>query len=321
MPNRLPPPCPHQRGAAIITALLVVVLAASIATYLLAQQSRALTRTARATERAQVSLYAEPTLDWARAVLFQGRNSTRTGLTDAWAQPIAAQPLFNADGSSNVFASGLMHDDTGKFNLNNLVKGDSTASQDDIDIFKRLLKNLKLNPDLSDAVVDWLDKDSDSRPNGAEDGYYMNLAAPYRTANQPMVQWQELARVRGFDAASMRRLAPFVTALPMRTKINVNTAPIEVIAALSDDISSEDTANLVRLRELPFLSNDDIINRLPSLKKAWPAVSPFVDVKSNYFSVTIAITGEAAAAHQTALLERTQSTTASWPRIIWVQAQ
>ena len=321
MPNKHPHQHPRQRGAAIITALLVVMLAATIATYLLAQQSRALTRTARATERAQVSLYAEPTLDWARAVLFQGRNSTRTALTDTWAQPIAAQPLFNADGSSSVFASGLMHDETGKFNLNNLVKDDRTASQDDIDIFKRLLKNLKLNPDLSDAAVDWLDKDSDTRPNGAEDGYYMNLAVPYRTANVLMVQWQELARVRGFDAAVMRRLAPFVTALPMRTKINVNTAPIEVIAALSNDISGEDTANLVRLRELPFLSNDDIIKRLPSLKKAWPAVSPFVDVKSNYFSVTIAITGEAAAAHQTALLERPQSTPAGWPRIIWVQAQ
>ncbi len=321
MPNKFQHQRPPQRGAAIITALLVVMLAATIATYLLAQQSRALTRTARATERAQVSLYAEPTLDWARAVLFQGRNDTRTALKDPWAQPIAAQPLFNADGSSSVFASGLMHDETGKFNLNNLVKDDRTASQDDIDIFKRLLKKLKLNPDLSDAVVDWLDKDSDTRPNGAEDGYYMNLAVPYRTANVLMVQWQELARVRGVDAAAMRRLAPFVTALPMRTKINVNTAPIEVIAALSDDISGEDTGNLVRLRELPFLSNDDIIWRLPSLKKAWPAVSPFVDVKSNYFSVTIAITGEAAAAHQTALLERTQSTPPDWPRIIWVQAQ
>ena len=322
MPNRLPRQRPHQRGAAIITALLVVMLAATIATYLLAQQSRALTRTARATERAQVTLYAEPTLDWARAVLFQGRNDTRTALTDPWAQPIAAQPLFNADGSSSVFASGLMHDETGKFNLNNLVKDDRTASQDDIDIFKRLLKNLKLNPDLSDAVVDWLDKDSDTRPNGAEDGYYMNLAVPYRTANQPMVQWQELARVRGFDAAIMRRLAPFVTALPKRTKINVNTAPIEVIAALSDDISGEDAAMLVRSREtLPFLTNDDVIQYVPSLKKTWPTISPYVGFKSDYFSVTIAITGEAAAAHQTALLERPQSTPAGWPRIIWVQAQ
>ena len=48
MPNKFQHQRPPQRGAAIITALLVVMLAATIATYLLAQQSRALTRTARA---------------------------------------------------------------------------------------------------------------------------------------------------------------------------------------------------------------------------------------------------------------------------------
>ena len=46
----------HQHGTAIITALLVVLLAASIAAFLLAQRSHALTRTARANERAQATL-------------------------------------------------------------------------------------------------------------------------------------------------------------------------------------------------------------------------------------------------------------------------
>ena len=41
-----------QHGTAIITALLVVMLATSVAVFLLAQQSHALTRTARAAERA-----------------------------------------------------------------------------------------------------------------------------------------------------------------------------------------------------------------------------------------------------------------------------
>ena len=86
-----------QHGAAIITALLVVMLAATIATYLLAQQSRALTRTARATERTQVALYATPTLDWARAVLYEARNNSFDAATQAWAQPIAAQPLLSGD--------------------------------------------------------------------------------------------------------------------------------------------------------------------------------------------------------------------------------
>ena len=133
-----------QQGVAIITALLVVMLAATIAAFLLAQQSRALTRTARATERAQVSLYVAPTLDWARAVLQESQKASYTAATQAWAQPIAAQPLINAAGDAAVFASGVMRDEAGKFNLNNLVKLDQTASEEDIALFKRLLKNLNL---------------------------------------------------------------------------------------------------------------------------------------------------------------------------------
>jgi len=325
----------HQGGAAIITALLVVMLAATIATYLLSQQSRALTRTARATERAQVTLYAEPTLDWARAVLFDSlNNSIYVALKQPWAQPVAAQPLVSAAGGAAggavggtvggavVIASGLIHDEAAKFNLNNLVKADKTASADDIEIFKRLLKNLKLNPDLSDAVVDWLDDDNEPRPHGAEDGYYLSLASPYRTANQPMVQWQELGRVRGFDAVTLRRLAPYITALPTRTKVNLNTASPELIAALFPDLSVEDTAELIRRRMLtPFQNADGATNKKPSLTKALSTFDQVADVTSQYFSVSVAITGDAAAAHQTVLLDCTETKKGSWPRIIWVQAQ
>lgn len=313
----------YQRGAAIITALLVVMLAATIATYLLSQQSRALTRTARATERAQVTLYAEPTLNWARAALFASQNnSVYVALIQPWAQPIAAQPLVSPDGGAAVLASGLIHDEAGKFNLNNLVKADKTASADDIEIFKRLLKNLKLNPDLSDAVVDWIDADNEPRTNGAEDGYYMSLAAPYRTANQPLVQWQELGRVRGFDAATIRRLAPYISALPTGTKININTASTEVITALFPDLSGADVADLMRKRATtPFQNIDGVTEMKPSLQKALSTFNQVADVTSSYFSVSITITGEAAATHQTALLDCTESKKGSWPRIIWVQAQ
>jgi len=313
----------HQGGAAIITALLVVMLAATIATYLLSQQSRALTRTARATERAQVTLYAEPTLDWARAVLFDSlNNSIYVALKQPWAQPVAAQPLVSAEGGAVVLASGLIHDEAAKFNLNNLLKADKTASADDIEIFKRLLKNLKLNPDLSDAVLDWIDDDNEPRPHGAEDGYYLSLASPYRTANQPMVQWQELGRVRGFDAVTLRRLAPYITALPTRTKVNLNTASSELIAALFPELSSEDTAELMRRRTLtPFQNADGATNKNPSLAKALSTFDQVADVTSQYFSVSVAIIGDAAAAHQTALLDCTEAKKGSWPRIIWVQAQ
>lgn len=324
MSHRYSRPRRHQHGVAIITALLVVVLAAGIATYLLAQQSHALTRTERATARAQAALYAGPTLDFARAVLAEAQQkSTYVSNNQSWAQGIAALPIENA------IASGLIRDETGKFNLNNLVLNGQTRSEPDIAIFKRLLTTLDLNPNLADAVIDWIDQDSETSPGGAEDGVYMSLPTPYRAANQPLVQWQELARVRGFDSKTMQRLAPFATALPARTMINLNTASIEVLAALLPELGNDDIANIVRVREtLPYrnVSAEELKAR-PELQKlkadTLAGITNVASAKSDFFLVSIVINSESNQVRQTALLQRDsqQGAAAKWPRIIWAQTQ
>ena len=322
---------PRQRGVAIITALLVVVLAAGIATYLLAQQSHALTRTARATGRAQAGLYAAPTLDYARALLAAALlKSPYVSNRQSWAQGLSALPIENA------IASGVIHDEAGKFNLNNLVLNRQTPSAPDIAIFRRLLTELKLNPDLADAVIDWIDEDSEPSPAGAEDSYYMNLPSPYRAANQPLVQWQELARVRGFDSATVQRLAPFATALPSRTMVNLNTAPAEVLAALFPQLASSDIATMVRVREtLPYRNVDAAeLQTRPELQKLKPAdfnaIASFASASSDFFTILIGISSDGTQVGQTALVQRTSPQTppqslpgsqTGWPRIIWVQTQ
>ncbi len=309
----------RQRGVAIITALLVVVLAAGIATYLLAQQSHALTRTERATARAQAGLYAAPTMDFARALLSEALSkSTYVSDQQAWAQGIS-YPLDNA------IATGIVHDETAKFNLNNLVLNGQTRSVPDVLLFKRLLTNLKLDPVLADAVIDWIDTDSEPGPAGAEDSYYMNLATPYRAANQPLVQWQELARVRGFDSLTVQRLAPFATALPARTPINLNTAPAEVLAALMPELTADDVANVVRVREaLPYQNVDAaVLKARPELQKlkagTITALGTVASAGSDFFSVSMAISSDSTQVRQTALLQR--QAPPAWPRIIWVQTQ
>ena len=327
IPHRLCRFASEQRGVAIITALLVVVLAAGIATYLLAQQSHALTRTARATGRAQAALYAGPTLDYARAVLADAQQNKYVSYQQPWAQGITAMPIENA------LASGLIRDEAGKFNLNNLVLNRQAPSAPDIKIFRQLLTKLDLNPDLVDAVVDWIDEDSQPNPAGAEDSYYMNLPSPYRAANQNMVQWQELARVRGFDNKTVQRLAPFVTALPARTLVNLNTAPQEVLAALFPNLSASDITSIVTTRETkPFLSIDVAdLQKRPGLQKLSSAdlnaVASFASASSDYFLILIGISSDASQVAQTALVQRQRQSAgpagarAGWPSIIWVQTQ
>ena len=315
-------PIYRQRGTAIITALLVVLLATSIASFLLVQQSRALTRTARATERAQATLFARPMLQWARAALFEfQKNNQSVDLTQRWAQPIAAAPIEGA------VASGFFRDESGRFNVNSMVNDDGKKSDADILIFKRLLENLGLNPDLAAALADWIDRDDETGfPGGAEDSAYLALPQPYRAANQRIVQIEELYSVRGFDGATVKKLKPFITALPSKTKININTAPEEVLAAVLPTLGRTAMGELLSRRiARPFTSTDGE-NGIQAYFKNVPTETgvSMLSVNSGYFSVALGVSTGGVVVRQSALLQSVASNTSppksiAWPRIIWIK--
>ena len=82
--------------------------------------------------------------------------------------------------------AGAIADEQGKYNLNNLLNG-TQKSAADVEILRRLLSSVGLEPDLAYAVLDWIDPDGDLSGNGgAEDAYYLSLSRPYRAANQPI---------------------------------------------------------------------------------------------------------------------------------------
>ena len=210
----------RQQGVAAITAILIVAVAAGAAAWMLAQQSATLNQAALVAARTQADFYADAGLDWARGVLAEdARSGAVDSLDEVWARPLVGLPVERA------VVGGAIADAQSRFNLNNLVK-DGARSNADFQVAQRLFDSLGVEPGLVDAVVDWIDTDADPMGNeGAEDAYYLGLPRPYRTANRPLVQLEELYRVRGFDARRIERLKPYVTALPSRTTVNANTAP------------------------------------------------------------------------------------------------
>jgi len=88
----------RERGVAVITAILIVAVAASAATFMLSQQSAMVDQAILLASRAQADHYAEAGLDWARGVLAE--DGQRAGAVDhlgeGWAQPIAALPMDRA---------------------------------------------------------------------------------------------------------------------------------------------------------------------------------------------------------------------------------
>jgi general secretion pathway protein K len=298
-----------QSGVAAVTAILIVAVAAAAASMMLAQQAAMLDQTMLVASRAQADVYAQAGLDWARGVLSQdAKASAADSLDEGWARPIAGMPVDRA------IVAGDIADEQGKFNLNNLVTASNQRSEPDIKLLRQLLALLDLAPDLADAVVDWIDRDDDlTSAAGAESGYYLGLPRPYRAANAPMLQVDELYRVRGFDAKIVARLRPFVTAVPERTTINVNTAS-DVVVAASFGVPREKAISLLAGRnERPFGDKAAFVTRATAAGLI--PVNEY-DVKSGWFFVRIQVAQDDVQVATESLLKR-EAAPRGTTAIIW----
>lgn len=274
----------RQSGVAAITAVMIVAVAASAVSFMLAQESATLDQATMVVARAQADQYARAGLDWARGVL-AADDPGIDALTDGWAQPMVGLPVDRA------VVSGTISDEQGKFNLDNLVVNDQ-PSADDIAIFRQLLASLGLSPDLADAVVDWIDTNSTVSGNGgAEDAWYLAQPRPGRAADQPMVQAEELYRIRGFDPATVAKVLPYVTALYQpgtRTLININTASAVVIAAALPAVPASAIAQMIQRRTTkPFASTAEVAQWVSSLNPT--ASTAALGVNTRFFSVHVQV--------------------------------
>jgi general secretion pathway protein K len=124
----------------------------------------------------------------------------------------------------------------------------------------------------------------------------------------------ELGIVRGVDQRSLATVLPFLTALPLGTQVNVNTAPPEVLAAIIDNIASAAFASLIASRQnKPFSSIADFLSRLPD--GATVAGSESLNVSSSYFYVNVEAQQGVTVARVRALVQR--SATGQWPVVLW----
>ena len=219
---------PAQSGTALVTALLIVALASVIATAMLKQQHIEIRRAENMIKGDQAVLYLRAGENWVRQLLLEDSSQGKSdSLNDNWAK--IGESIEIENGAIQIQVEDLQ----GRFNLNNLLDKEGRPSKPDTDNFRNLLAVLELDTELVQPVLDWMDADVNiSLPTGAEDQEYLALKQPYRTANAPFVSVTELLLVKGFTRATYDKLKPYISALPNRVNINVNTVSIPLLAAL-----------------------------------------------------------------------------------------
>jgi general secretion pathway protein K len=310
--NRVPAHClagARQRGVALVMALLVVSLVTVVAVAMATRQHIDVRLTTNLIHGEQAYEYALAAEAWARIILRRDeRESSYDALNEDWA---TALPPLAVEGGQ---VSGRIEDLQGRFNINNLIAQNGQVSEADLAVFQRLLEILQLDPSLANALLDWLDADIDVRfPDGAEDENYLLGPVPYRTGNRAMVSTSELRLVKGFDQNAVQLLEPYVTALPQRTRINVNTALPPVLLALNKDLTASDVDTLIAGRGdkgyptvQAFLAQDALAGR---------KLGEVVDVKSNFFRVRTDVVVGQGQAHLESVVARDKGRTRTLYRI------
>jgi general secretion pathway protein K len=295
-----------QRGIALVTAMLIVAIAAAIAAQIAFAHQIWFRQMENVADRDATDWLRRGALHWASlALLEDAAQNSIDHLGENWAMALPTLPVEG--GAIRV----SIEDAQARFNLNSIAGNDPTSVAN-LGVLKNLLQLLRLEPLLANAVADWIDPNSDARAGGAEDIDYLNLNPPYRAANRPMASVDELRLVRGFDAQTVRALLPYVTVLPLATNtINVNTASPVVLAALTG-IDLQTAERIVKERVgKPFDSLAAFNSKLLPLPP--PAG---IDVKSAYFLVTLDTSIGRHERHSEALLQRdaNRSTTVLWHR-------
>lgn len=239
----------HKRGVALITAMLITALTATLAAGLAWNSALDVRRTMVLLfheQGIQIALGAE---SWMQNLLRDDLGESETDhLGELWASDLPGLPVESDTIQGAVM--GKIEDLQGRFNVNNLIDVNGEIDETVFEQFRRLLQVLELDPKFAGLTADWIDANQEAGfPDGAEDSIYTGFTPSYRTYNRPLSNVSELAALDGMDKASYDRLLPHITALPGRTAINVNTASAEVLMSLDENLDASTVEGLIAQRE------------------------------------------------------------------------
>jgi general secretion pathway protein K len=241
----------QQQGVALITAILLVAIATTLAAKIAWDNQLNVRRTESTLnieQARQFALGAE-----AVAIYALTEHLRLVGPYDSplyWDEYNVLLPL-ELSGEVIGQMQGQLFDAHSKFNVNNLVSATGNAGVD-ADVrqqFQALFnlpafRNADVDPAIIDTMTDWIDNDTVPQSIGAEDDAYTSLTPPYRAANNYLLDSSELRGILGVDAATFALLDQYLTALPPGwcgsgtggiTPVNINfIGDAALLAALMD---------------------------------------------------------------------------------------
>lgn len=271
-----------QAGVALVSVMLLLAILVTLISYMLESQHLLIRQSSMLSLSEDSYLEGSYAESWGLAKLIKPSSLESDYASDFLEEAWSEEMLDYKSNALHIKANII--DLQGRFNLNNLVDG---AGAEWYWIFKKLLRNLELNPHIADVIVDWVDADSDlTSINGAEDIVYLSASPPRRTANQKLQSVEELLLVKGITLEDYNTLLPHIAAIPdSNVSINVNTATLEIMKAILPNGANSGKAELfVNLRSGGFNSLADV-KGLDEFAGVGDSLDGIISVNSSYFQL------------------------------------
>lgn len=284
----------RSRGAALLTALVIVSVIATVAAGMVWQQWRAVQVESAERARTQSAWILAGALDWARLIL---REDARPGsppidhLGEPWAVPLAEARLSTflaaeaevVEDAPDAFLAGSIEDATARLNLNNVVSNGRIGNPTWMAALTRLCAAIGLSPEVGGRIALGMRAAAPALAASAASA----PAAGDVPADQPLSPrtLEQLAWF-GIEPEAIRALEPYVVILPSQetTMVNVNTAPPEVLMAAIEGLDRATAERIVQVRQrVPFKTTGDLKAQIASLPDtAWSTTTA---VSSAWFEV------------------------------------
>ncbi len=312
----------NQRGVALIVALIITMIAISIAATVLYRQQIHIRLSSNISHLEQAYLYVDGMEGFAGTILEKSYEDhpKYDSLKDDWAFEGIIFPILGGT------MSGQIYDLQARINLNSLarpippppvlkdkngklISPAPVAKPDIAGITRYRLLSLirEVDPDdsmgppqnFATIVKDWIDKDqtngnvkpgNDGNGSGAESPYYQSLEPAYFSANTLLVNPTELRLLKDMHKKVYNKLInkdpklSLVSTLPItqKTPINLNTANKEVLKSIGFDPASAD--DIIRERDIePFESLTNSFLQNVISAQGGNIDKNDLDVKSSYF--------------------------------------
>jgi general secretion pathway protein K len=297
----------ESRGIALVMVMLLMVMTVLISTEIMERLEQDRTRTANmlVMEQSWAYLLSAEALGIRALAQDQLADRQSNAEMDACSEKEWAVRLGPLPWDNGIFTLSIQ-DLQGRLNINNLAiskDGERTLDRPQVERLKRLLQSTLASSDadagitLAEEAADWTDSNTlVDGLGGAEDTEYEQ----WRTANTIFAEVSELRALRASKPSLWRAaddkplFSRYITALPEGTRVNVNTAPAEVLQALVSGLDSTRVDAILKARKANGLASVDEVLTLPELGSLNAAekkeLQNVLAVSSEYFQIMSEVT-------------------------------